>query len=413
MRKMLDRIKGRFADFIAQRDDLALVVRAGEASVPPLLKIVEGIEAESNSEMFWACTEEFAGPAAYAEAVVKWFATFHLAGRTMMKKKGMTPWPELPALVQSDGTSPGQRLRELMAFSRALLPDPDCVVVWGFFPTKVADPVAHAALFAEVVRHEFPFPWCHHLRVILRDDPADGELKKRLGDAPRLQWYDADLGPAAIEGGAEEELADEGVPLAERMIVLLVSAGMDYRHQRWPQALEKYQLAADYHGTVGNLSVAAAAFNGMGECNVQMTKEDTAEECFRAALVPLTIMQNPPPAIFLNVLVNLGNLCFAQQRWPEAEGYYENGHLMASLAGAAAVKLQCIEQKGAAQGRQGKIDEALATWRFGADIAGQLECKQEQGRLMRRLEEHYGKAGGGLAERQARPGDLDRAAAPS
>src|SRR5262249_26470294 len=148
---------------------------------------------------------------------------------------------------------------------------------------------------------------------------------------------------------------------------------------------------ADYHGTAGNLAVAAAAFNGMGECHVQLKQEDKAEECFRAALVPLTTMKKPPPAIFLNVLVNLGNLCFQQQRWEEAEGYYENGHLMASLACAAAVKLKCIEQKGVAQYRQNKVAEAVATWRFGADIARQLGAKDGQRNLIRRLQEHFEK----------------------
>src|SRR5262249_31126131 len=210
--------------------------------------------------------------------------------------------------------------------------------------------------------------------------------------------------PEAIERGLEEELGDAGVPLAERMILLLVNAGMDYRHARWARALEKYQLAADYHGTAGNLAVAAAALGGRGECHVQLGQPDQAEEHFRAALVPLTTMKNPPPAIFLNVLVNLGNLCFAQQRWPEAEGYYDNGHLMAGLACAAQVKLNCIEHKGAAQYRQNKVNEAVETWRFGVDIAGQLGVKEAQRALIQRLQEHYQKARdrGKLAELQAR-----------
>src|SRR5262249_17406083 len=146
------------------------------------------------------------------------------------------------------------------------------------------------------------------------------------------------------------------------------SAGMDYRHARWQQALEKYTLAADYHGAVGNLGAAAAAFCGVGESLVQLKQERKAEGCFRAALVPLTTMKNPPPVVFLNVLVNLGDLCFRQRRWQEAEGYYENAHLMAGLARAVAIQLHCIEQKGAAQHRQGKVAEAVATSRFSAHI---------------------------------------------
>lgn len=390
MHKLLDRIKERLAAFAAQRDDFTLVVRAGQSSVPPLLKIVEGLDETSGSEMFWTCTEDFNSPAGYVSAVVKWFGTLHQATRLLMQQKGMAPWPELPGSVLSEETPPARRLQELMIFSRSLPPVREgCVVVWTFFPTQVLAPSAYADLFAQVVRHDFPSPWCHHIRILLRDDPADGTLSKRLASSPRVDWYDADLSPEAIESGLEEELGDESVPLADRMTLLMVNAGMDYRHGRWAQALEKFQLAADYHGTIGNLSVAAVAFNSMGEANLQLGQEDKAEECFRAALVPLTMLKDPPAVVYLAVLVNLGNLCFNQRRWEEAEGYYECAHVMASLARTAPIKLNCIEQKGVAQYRQDKVEDALETWRFGAEIAGKVGEKEAQRSLLERIQDHY------------------------
>ena len=44
--------------------------------------------------------------------------------------------------------------------------------VWILFPAKNANPAEFAALLRELLRHQFPFPWFHRLRLIVREDPA-------------------------------------------------------------------------------------------------------------------------------------------------------------------------------------------------------------------------------------------------
>ena len=174
MRRLLQQISDRLQAFIDQRDNLALVLCSPAADALPLLKILEGLEETSTSDLFWTFTENFTHAGAYASAVVTGFAAKHEVMRLAMAKEGMTPWPPIPLHVLADNAPPAQRLRALAAFSRELLPIPNGGNnVWSFYPLEIANHAAFATLMEEVLQHEFPFPWCHYLRFIMREDPAN------------------------------------------------------------------------------------------------------------------------------------------------------------------------------------------------------------------------------------------------
>src|SRR5260370_37352570 len=125
----------------------------------------------------------------------------------------MKPGPPLPPQLLDESRVPVQRLRELMAFSRSLLPQPEgCLVVWVLFPLQLADPIGYGELMRELLLHEYPFPWFHHIRLILREDTATS-----LADMPRIDHYTPDLSDEALEKALAAEAADEEVPLTERM----------------------------------------------------------------------------------------------------------------------------------------------------------------------------------------------------
>jgi hypothetical protein len=165
MQKLLDAMTARLKAFAAQRDDLALVVPCRDEEVVVVLKSLETVDDESTSEMFWIVSDEFRDPSSYVAGLVNAFAVKHGGVRLAMEKEGRAPWPSLPPGLLDETRRPGERLRELIAFSRELLPSPDgCIAVWCLIPLAIADSPAYASLMAELLRHEFPNPWCHHLR---------------------------------------------------------------------------------------------------------------------------------------------------------------------------------------------------------------------------------------------------------
>jgi hypothetical protein len=389
MRKYLDRINGRLRAFIAQRDDFALVLDcSGEASLLAL-KMLEGIAEASTSEMFWTCIDAFTSPAQYAQDVVDSFAVKHEAVRLALEKEGKTPWPPLSGPVASKETPPAERLRALMAFSRSLLPVLEGgLAVWVLLPLDVADPGAYAALIRDVLAHDFPFPWCHHLRVVVRDEPPGKPLARLLGKAPRVQWLPLDLSLPAMEKAMQEEVADDSLPLEERMANLLVLAGVDFAQKRYADAVEKYELLAKYHGAKGNQQMVALALNGIGEVHYRKGELEQAGACFEAALPAASASLVASPVLF-NVTVNLANLRADQELWAEAEGYQECAEHLAMMARNAGGKLQAMEARGLAQYQQRKVEEALTTWRQGAEMAEKLNQDWARRNMLGRLAEHY------------------------
>ncbi len=394
MRRLLNQIGNRLQAFIDQRDDLALVLRSPAADALPLLKILEGLEEASTSDLYWIVTDNFIEPVAYANAIVRGFVTKHEVVRLTMEKRRMAPWPLIPRQILSEATPPVQRLRDLAAFSRTLLPVPDGGTnVWIFFPLEVANQTAFAGFMAECFRHDFPFPWCHHLRFLVREDPSDPALARRLAGAPRIQWYQPDLSTDAVNRALEAETADERLPLAERVAMLPILAGNDFAWGRYPAAMQKYELLLRYHASTNNYAMAAFALNGMGEVYEKVGALDRANQSYEAALIPASHGDHPAFPIWLNTVVNLGNLCVRQARWRDGEAYYDIAQQLATIARDATTKISALERRGVCQEYQGQLAEAEQSWRAGSVIAAQLQDVASCRGLLRRLEELCARTG--------------------
>ncbi len=394
MQKLLDALTARLQAFVDQRDDLALVLPCREEEVPVVLKALEGIDDASTSEMFWIVSEEFRDPASYVSAVVDAFAVRHGGVRLAMGREGMAPWPALPAGVLDESRRPVDRLRELMVFSRSLLPAPDgFIAAWCLVPLAILDRTSYASLLAELLRHEFPHPWCHHLRFYLRGDLADPVLQAALGPIPRVVWYQPDLTQAAMQRALDEEAADPNLPLERRLQNLFMSAGVDYGFQRFGEALQKYGVLLKYYAGTQNATMSALVLNAIGEVQARLGNAEHAGRCFELAFAPAAQAPGPPIPVMLNIVLNLGNLRMAQGRWEEAEAYYSSAQQLATAQRDAGTKLRAIENLGQCQYMQGKVKDALTSWHAGAALAGELELSELRRRMLERLAAHYQNVG--------------------
>jgi tetratricopeptide (TPR) repeat protein len=409
MQKLLDALTERLKAFVDQRDDLALVLRSRDEEVPVVLKALEGIDDASTSEMFWIVSEEFRDPASYVSAVVDAFAVKHGGVRLAMGREGMVPWPPLLAGVLDESRRPVDRLRELMVFSRSLLPAPDgFVAAWCLVPLAILDRSGYAALLGELLRHEFPQPWCHHLRFYLRADQADPALPAALRAIPRVVWYEPELNQAAMQKALEEEAADPTVPLERRLQNLFMSAGIDYGYQRFDEALKKYGVLLKYYAGTRNMTMTALVLNSLGEVQARLGNAEHAGHCFELAFAPAAQAEGPPMPVMLNIVLNLANLRMAQARWEEAEAYYDSAQQLANVQHDAGTKLRAIENLGQCQYMQGKVKNALTCWHSGAAVARELELPGPRESMLRRLAAHYLHAGDA-----ARHADVQRQLAPA
>jgi tetratricopeptide (TPR) repeat protein len=393
MRKILEAIVKRLSAFIAQRDHAALVVPCGDAECITLLTLLEELDDQSSSELFWVFPTDFQDPTSYANAIVKDFLTKHNAMRLVMEHKKMKVWPPAPASVSDVAIAPAERLRQLMTFSRSLLPEPEgCSAVWVLFPLKIGDADSYARFVSELLRHRYPFPWFHHIRLLLRDDPARPALSQALAKAPSVDQYTPELGDQAMDKALEEEAADETLPLAERIQTMFLSGQRDFSFGRFEEAMKKNEIFIRFHAAMGNAPMVALGLNSVGEIHQRLGRLEQSGRCFEAALQPACAGENPPLPILFNTLLNLANLRMGQQRFAEAEAYYDSGEKLATVLRNPATKLQAIENLGYCQFMQGKADDAAKTWEHGAMIAGKLEKPELQRNLLLRLRGHYASA---------------------
>jgi len=390
VQRLLDSLTDRLRAFVRQRDDVALVVRCRDGETVLVVKALEGIEDASASEMFWIATEEFRDAASYVSDVVNAFAVKHGAVRLAMQRDGMAPWPPLPDALLDETRPPVERLRDLLIFSRALLPSLDgFVAVWCLTPLALSDAGAYAALVAELLRHDFPLPWCHHLRIVVRGDAFDAALPNAVGPTPRVAWYAPDLSQAAVQRAMDEEAADPSLPLARRLQNLFVSAHVDYAHGRFDTALEKHGVLLKFYAATQDATMSALVLNAIGETQARLGNAEHAGACFELAFGAATQSAASPVPVMLNVVLNLANLRLTQQRWAEAEAYYDSAQRLATAQRDANTKLAAIESLGHCQYAQGKTADALTSWHAGAAVARELEMPDARRRFLERLAWHY------------------------
>src|SRR5438132_4345361 len=284
MQKLITDLQARLQAFLAQRTNLLLVVRAGEAEYLPLVSVMAGIESESADDVL-PFGDPFESPAAYATALINILATRYMAIASELRKEREDLPAELPAELRQERRAPVDRLRDALVFERGLLADLEASrVVVGLFPSRIKDHAVYARFVMTLVEHQLPQPWCHHMRFIVREDARQALLSQHARTLPRTEFYAPDFSPPALAKALEDQAYDENEKLPLRMNALLQCAALDYAHGRLPAAAEKYALLSRYHADLGPPVMLALSRNGMGEVLVRAGKPVEAQRAFERAL---------------------------------------------------------------------------------------------------------------------------------
>jgi len=397
MRQKVDRLRQQLATFVGQRDDVALVVRCSEADCGLVAKVLEGLDESSTSELFWVVIDAFHDAASFVDACVQTLAARHEAVRLTLQQQNLPAWPPLPAQIESAvELPPVARLKELMTFSRSLLPTLNgCAVVWALLPMQVEDGDAYADFAWSLWQHQFPFPWCHHVRMIVRDDFATPALTETAAASPRVSSCEVDFSPEAIRQALEDEAGDDGAELSDRVNSCLMLAGIDFSHGRYDRAIQQYEVVHQYAAVTQNPTLATVALNGLGDALRSQGKVHEASQALEAAIAPASMASPPPIPVLFDLYMKLGELRLSQRRWEEAEVYLQGASDFAYLLHDPDGRLRGLKLLGEAQYEQTKTDDALKTWFAGAVVAGKLGKDDERADFTATLRRHYETIGGG------------------
>ena len=251
MRKLFIQMQARVEAFLGQRQALLLVVRAGPAEYLPLVSTLDGIEQGDSADAFWVFLDPFENTVQYIKAVVESFRVRYVVLAPELQKAGFDVPGELPPPIMDPRRPAVDRLRDLLVFARSLIDDLETShLVVGLLPSKIANPLEFAQLVLALATLQMPLPWCHHMRILVREEPPLTPLSQDGQAMAVTEFYAPDFGQEAVQAALEEETNDASLPLPQRMQSLLLVAGMDLAYQRYPEAGAKYALLAKYHGAL-------------------------------------------------------------------------------------------------------------------------------------------------------------------
>ncbi|MBR0655531.1 tetratricopeptide repeat protein [Plastoroseomonas arctica] len=402
MQEILDVVAEELRSFIAQRTDVALLLRCNASDTLPILTVLESVEAESAADLFWIMPDAFHDSESYAEAITDAFFTRQEAVRLSLEEEGAVAWPPNPRTSGEErpGT-PADRLRQACTFSREMLPDPAIgASVWVLNPLELHDGPAFCALMAELIRHELPRPWCQRLRFVIcvgPDDPGAALLQSQ----PRVRSFTPDFGPDAVERHLSATAEDDTLALDERMGTLMVMAGVDQALHRHADAREKYALLHRFHDATGS-GVAAVALGGVAEAAEAMGDLAGAGDAYERALALAGQETHLPVPLYLNLTMGIGRLRLKEDRCAEGEAWFEMAQQLAILARNAPMRIQALELRGVCQHAQHRYELAEQSWIGGSVLAAQLEDVPACRGLVLRLARHYRETGQVEAARERR-----------
>ncbi|HTU63088.1 MAG TPA: hypothetical protein VMF89_31730 [Polyangiales bacterium] len=373
-----------------------------------LCATLDRLEMGGSPHVFLSFSEPFEDPVQYSSVVV---AAFERKHRELMQVL-VPPPPELPRSLYDDRVPSVERLRTLFTFTRSLFAQrSDLLLVAALVPREIRDGAAFAKLVDELLQHDMASPWCSKMRFVVREDAASSALSRSRERRTFARYYCPDLSDDAVVRALENETNDASLPTPQRMQSLMILAGMDSSHRRTDQAIEKYNLLAQYHFSTGNLPLLALALNGQGEACANAGRPEEARAHFERALTPAVQAKDLPTLI--SITFNLAHLHQARSDWARASEFYASLATLARASLNPALLVQCFEQLGACARGARSHEEALEHWRRGVTLTEGLGMRDQQLGLLRRMRELVADRGrsGELRELDRQIEDLRRAGA--
>jgi tetratricopeptide (TPR) repeat protein len=340
---------------------LVLLLACGDSDTALVLKTIRDLEQADASDIFLLHADDFVRPGPFVSAAVNRLAEDLQRTNMALQNQQREPLPELPGSTLDESRPPAERLIEAVDFARSLLPSAQGHrLVWAMFPTKIADRDNYLRLILACTARDGIRPWMRGVRLIFRVPFEFALDESPLNGAPRLRLQLVDFGPQAMSASMQEEANDPKLPEAERMNALLGLATLDHAHDRIPDAVRRYQTLFAFAQKTENSAMQALVLNGLGDIAQKQGNVEIAQHWYECAIDPaLTAGQ---PVVLATVVKNLATIAYQGQQFADAEVYYDNLSTLQTWLMDPVGRLQALEGRGLAQGKQAKAKPALASF---------------------------------------------------
>lgn len=374
MKRKLEALKDDLSWFVDQREHFMLVLDCTDMEVAYVLKIFQIVEGEHVGDIFLLFANEATDAESYVASIVANVETQIAGANELRAEDGLEPWPALPAACHDGRYAPSERLKMVVAYVKARLPEGDHHLVVGLLPAKMTDRVGYAAAIQSLIPRHGIQPWMPGVRILVRDDRQRPFLIPNLQreTIDLLLFYDQlDLSTGAMTQALVDDAIDETVPEPERMAAMVQLAALDYSYRRYDQAYKKWGLLFDYYRRTEQPPMQALSLGGAADVLRAVGKLPEAKVKYQQGLALAQSLEALPVALVL--LMGIGEVCLRLNEWVEAEGYLDLADQIATKTLQTTAKCDILERHGIALRALGRVTEAQQKWRACADLSREFQ----------------------------------------
>jgi len=392
VQKKLTELNDTLSGFVDQADYLTMVVGADDGTAVTVLAALQGQDRQNAADVFVVIADEAVAAPAYLTAMATRIEAERMVVNTLLEKDGKPPWPEIPVLCFDARQPERDRLRALVGYVRDRLPEGDHRLLWALMPTAFKDREGYAQVVGQLIPRGDIEPWMRGLRFLVRDDRAQPFIIPTLRQmkAQGILTYSPDFSPAGVEAGLNDEVADESVPIRQRMTSLLQLPALDYSHGRFEPAIEKYRVLLAWFQQTGAREMQALVLQGVGDILRRIDQKPAAKEKYEQGL--LLVADSQALIVTLNLAVALGDTCLELQQLEESYGYFDLADQIATKIIHPFVKADCLEKKGVVLDLMGQPGPAARIWTDACKLCRQMEYKVRLESILERLVALFKKA---------------------
>ncbi|MFO7181264.1 MAG: hypothetical protein DIU78_021360 [Pseudomonadota bacterium] len=175
------------------------------------------------------------------------------------------------------------------------------------------------------------------------------------------------------------------------MQALMQLAGLDYAHQRYDAAIEKYSILFAYYASGNAKEMQAMCLQGIGDVLRRAGRLEEAKRRYQQGLAYSA--ESPAALITMNLCVAAGDVCFELGQIDEADGYFAIADKIASKLLNPSTKADCMEKQGIIQEMKGNRRGALELFRDAAQMCRDFEYPERLVSVLERLRALYRNAG--------------------
>ncbi len=392
MRHLIDRFTKELRAFIAQREDLLLLVGGTSDDSAIALEVLRDLDRASTADLFLLFANDFVDTASFVDSVVKHLQEEHHLASESRRQAGDEPPPPIPDALLRAGSSPTRRLHDAIDFARSmLLPGGGNRLVWAMFPIRVENWPEYLKLVSSCVPWQAIAPWMRGLRLVFRVDASFSLDASPLAGARRTRVTRVDFGPDALRENFRILAANEKLPMADRMEALLSLAFLASAHGQFADAESHFGTLLDYYREIDHPLMQAIVMNGLGEMARRQGDLDKANAWFESAVPP--IVEAKEAVVMANVVQNLAAVAYEQKRYADAEEYYDGLATLKECLIDEDGKALALEWRGLSQEKQNVYEKAMLSWEEADLLCRVFELNHRHKPVLEHLRRAYRKLG--------------------